>query len=75
MAGRRTTNAVADVRRRLKGLIPACAVAGTTTTTWYRWQRAGTVSSAAAALRLAAHLEPDDPAKQLALARRLAGLT
>jgi hypothetical protein len=70
-----TTPTVADeVVVTLGGAIPVGLAAGTALPTVYLARREGHFQLATAVLKLAAAVEPDNMARQLALAKRLAGL-
>ena len=66
--------AVEDAVHRVGGLIDASHAARVTTTSVYRWLKAGHIRDARPLLLLAERAEPADLKVRWALARKLAGL-
>jgi hypothetical protein len=67
-------NFISEVVQQLGGVVQTAAVAGTALETVVLATRKGKFTHATAVLRLAVALAPNDPAKQMQLARRLTGL-
>jgi hypothetical protein len=67
-------NFISEVVEQLGGVVQTAAVAGTALETVVLAVRKGKFTHATAVLRLAMALAPDDPTKQMQLARRLTGL-